>query len=81
MNDRPAPPTPPKAPLVALGLLTLATFAGPLVILLVFRGGPRTGWPPDRPVEWWTFGLVLGVYLVLMGVCLTCGLWARPKGR
>jgi hypothetical protein len=72
-------PRPPKAPLVALGLLTLATFLGPLAILLTFLGGPRPGWPPDRPVEWVVLVGVVTAFVVLLLACLTCGLWARPR--
>ncbi len=72
-----APPAPPKAPLIALGLLTLVTFGGPLLILLTIRGGNSSDWPPDRPVEWWIFGIVVAAVVVLMTACLTVGLWAK----
>ena len=36
-----------------LGLLTLATFGGPVAIVASLRGGASRDWPPDRPVEWW----------------------------
>ena len=76
----PAPPAgPPKAPLVVLGLLTLATMGGPLVIFLAIRGGESREWPPDRPVEWWTFGLVVSAVVVLMLGCLTVGIWSKPR--
>ena len=82
-SDRPPgptpPPAPPKLPLVLLGMMTVATFAGPFVILLVIRGGQRAAWPPDRPVEWWVFGLVCAGVTALLGACLTSSLWGRPK--
>ncbi|MDR3633789.1 MAG: hypothetical protein P4L84_08125 [Isosphaeraceae bacterium] len=61
---------PAKLPLVLLGLMSLATFGGPFVIALVIGGGRRSSWPPDRPVEWWTFGLICGAVAVLMSGCL-----------
>lgn len=79
MSPPPAPPRPPTAPLVALGLMTLASFGGPLAIFLAVRGGPRPDWPPDRPVEWLVLGAVCGAVVVLMAACVTCGLWARPR--
>ena len=72
------PPAPPKGPLVLLGLMTVATLLGPIVIFLTIRGGERPEWPPDRPVEWWTFGLVVAAVVVLMVACLTAGIWAKP---
>lgn len=72
MNPKPGQ-APPKLPLILLGLMTVATFAGPFVIALVIRGGRSTGWPPDRPVEWWTFGLICGGVAVLMVACLAIG--------
>ena len=47
----------PRLPYVLLGLLTLATMVGPVAIVVAIRGGPSPDWPPDRAVEWWTFGL------------------------
>jgi hypothetical protein len=66
-------------PFVLLGLLTIATFGGPLAILLTLRGGARPEWPPDRPVEWWIFGGSVVAVVVLMAACLTVGLlrWRR----
>jgi hypothetical protein len=70
---------PPVLPLVLLGLLTLATMVGPFAIFLVVRGGARPEWPPDRPVEWWTLGVVTLGYAALLAACLTSGLWARQR--
>jgi hypothetical protein len=77
---KPAAPV-PKLPFVLLGLMSLLTFAGPFAILLTIRGGRRPEWPPDRPVEWWVFGLVTAAVVVLMGACVTVGLWARPRKK
>lgn len=79
MSRRPSAASPPKGPLVLLGLLTVATMAGPFAIVLSIRGGRRPDWPPDRAVEWWTFGLVTAAVVVLMIGCLTAGLWSRPR--
>lgn len=68
-----------KAPFVLLGVLTILTVAGPLVISQTIRGGNRAGWPPDRALEWWTFGTVIGAYLIILAVCLAHGVagWRR----
>ncbi len=79
MNHGPPAPGPPKGPLVLLGLLTVATTAGPFAIFLAIRGGRSPDWPPDRAVEWWTFGLVTASVVVLMIGCLTAGLWSHPR--
>jgi hypothetical protein len=77
-----APPAPPpRAPLVLLGLLSILTVAGPFVIFLVIRGGDRPDWPPDRPAEWWTFGVVVAAVVGLLAACVTAGMWAKTGGR
>ncbi len=77
----PAPKSaPPRGPLVLLGLMTVATLLGPIVITLTIQGGARREWPPDRPVEWWTLGLVVGAVVVLMIGCLTAGVRAKSRG-
>jgi hypothetical protein len=79
-----APPR-TRLPLVLLGLMTVASFGGPFAIFLTIRGGESNHWPPDRPVEWWVFGLIIGLVVVLMTLCLSLGRarWpsavARPK--
>lgn len=84
MNDstdarKGTPPPPPRLPLILLGLLSLVTFVGPFVIFGVVRGGQRIGWPPDRPVEWWTLGAVSTMAVVLMIACLTSGARVRQR--
>ncbi|MEW4570489.1 hypothetical protein AB1L88_21705 [Tautonia sp. JC769] len=65
------PGLPPRLrPMLLFILLTMMTFGGPMAIVLVGRGGDRPGWPPDRPVEWWTFGIVTIGFLLLMGSCI-----------
>jgi hypothetical protein len=58
--------------------MTVASFAGPFVMLLVVRGGPSEGWPPDRPVEWVTIALVLILTLALFVACVTLPWWYPP---
>jgi drug/metabolite transporter (DMT)-like permease len=72
---------PPGLPLLLLGLMTVASFAGPFLVALVFRGGEHQGWPPERPAEWWTLGGVSVVVVVLMAACLTVGLWSKSRPR
>jgi hypothetical protein len=70
---------PSKAPLVLLGLMSLVTFSGPFAIFLVIRGGESAVWPPDRPVEWWTFGVVTLAVVAMMIGCVTAGRWSRQR--
>jgi hypothetical protein len=80
-TSRPTVTPPPigRTPFILLGLLTAATVGGPLAIVLTLRGGSRPEWPPDRPVEWWTFRGTVAGYLVLLAACLLLGLyrWRR----
>jgi hypothetical protein len=73
----------PKAPFVLLGLLTVLTVGGPVVIWKTIQGGSSPRWPPDRPVEWWTFGLITGAVVVLMTSCLAIGIvnWRKTLAR
>ncbi|WP_169976966.1 hypothetical protein [Tautonia rosea] len=65
------PALPPRLrPMLLFILLTMMTFGGPMAIVLVGRGGDRPGWPPDRPVEWWTFGIVTIGFILLMASCI-----------
>jgi hypothetical protein len=77
----PQPPSLPVLPYILLGLMTLATFAGPFVIYASILGGDSGGWPPDRPVEWWVLGLVTASVVGLMAACTTSGRWSRPTAR
>ena len=56
----------PRFPYYLLGGLTLVSFGGPFVMLVVVRGGPRGDWPPDRAVEWIVIGLVFGLAIALL---------------
>jgi hypothetical protein len=69
----------PRGPFVLLGLMTLATFGGPIAIVVSIRGGASRQWPPDRAVEWWTFGLTTGLVVVLMLACVGLGLVHRRR--
>jgi hypothetical protein len=61
----------PRLPFVLLGLMTAFTFGGPLVIGYVLQGGTNSRWPPDRPIEWFTFLGISGMVLVLMMACFS----------
>jgi len=59
--------------------MTLASFGGPVAIVASLRGGASREWPPDRPVEWWIFGLTTGAVIILMAACLGLGLVHRRR--
>lgn len=63
-----------KLPLVLLGIMTAATFGGPLGVMLVLRGGVEPAWPPDRPVEWVALIGAVGLVAALMIAILALGL-------
>jgi hypothetical protein len=73
-----ATPRTPALPYVLLAAMTLVSFGGPFVILVIVRGGPRANWPPDRPVEWITIALVAWLFLVLFFSCVSIGWWYSP---
>lgn len=65
------PGMPPRLrPMLLFILLTIMTFGGPMAIVIVGQGGDRPTWPPDRPVEWWVFGIVTIGYVLLLGACI-----------
>ncbi len=65
----------PRLPYFLLGAMTIVSFGGPFVILMVVRGGPRPEWPPDRVVEWVVIGMVFGLAFSLFTACVTIGWW------
>ncbi|QDV32706.1 hypothetical protein [Tautonia plasticadhaerens] len=67
-------PTTRALPMVLFGMLTLLTFAGPLAIFVVGRGGERPSWPPDRPIEWRVFLGVTTGFLALLVACVADGM-------
>jgi hypothetical protein len=71
----------PTLPYVLLGAMTGVSFGGPLVILLVVRGGKSANWPPDRPVEWITIGLVVWMAIALFAACVSIGWWYPASRR
>ncbi len=71
----------PRLPYVLLVAMTVVSFGGPFVIVGVIRGGESARWPPDRPLEWVTIGLVLALFLILFVACVSIRLWFRPKPR
>jgi len=71
----------PRLPYVLLVAMTVVSFGGPFVIVGVVRGGDSARWPPDRPLEWVTIGVVLALFLILFVACVSIRLWFRPKPR
>jgi hypothetical protein len=65
-------------PYALLGAMSLVTFGGPLLVLVVVRGGASPNWPPDRALEWITIAVVLGLFAVLFVACTTMGWWYPP---
>ncbi len=64
--------------LLAYGLLlatSVVSFGGPFLLMLVIGGGRNPKWPPDRPIEWITFGVVMTIACVLFLLCLSIRLW------
>jgi hypothetical protein len=53
------------------GLMTLVTFGGPVAFGLVLRGGASPDWPPDRPIEWITLGLITLLVVGLMASAIS----------
>jgi hypothetical protein len=71
----------PRLPYVLLAALTVVCFGGPFLMVAVLWGGPSSGWPPDRPVEWLTIGAVLVLFLALFVACVSIRAWYRPHPR
>jgi hypothetical protein len=55
-----------KQALGLLAMMTCAAFGGPIGFGMILRGGPRSSWPPDRPVEWAALVGISGIVLALM---------------
>jgi hypothetical protein len=70
-------------PYLLLGAMSLLTFGGPFLVLVVVQGGASPIWPPDRVVEWITIAVVLGLFVALFVGCTTIGWWYPPmrQGR
>ena len=68
----------PRLPSVLLIALSIVSFGGPFVMVGVIRAGGSPGWPPDRPIEWLTAGVVLTLFLILFVACVTLSAWFRP---
>jgi uncharacterized membrane protein YhaH (DUF805 family) len=59
-----------RASFALFTLLSILTFAGPLLILVVGKGGESPTYPPDRPIEWRVFVGVIVLYVVLLALTL-----------
>jgi hypothetical protein len=68
-------------PFALLGAMTLVSFGGPFLILVVVRGGASPYWPPDRALEWIMIALVLVLFAVLFVACVTIGWWYPPPSH
>jgi hypothetical protein len=71
----------PRLPYLLLLALSVVCFGGPFLIGAILRGGPSTGWPPDRPIEWFTIGAVIVLFLALFVACVSIRAWHRPDPR
>jgi hypothetical protein len=71
----------PHLPYVVLGAMTVASFGGPFLMFAVVRGGNSAGWPPDRPLEWITIALVVGLVIALFFACVAIGWWPPQPRR
>jgi hypothetical protein len=65
-------------PYLLLGAMSLVTFGGPFLVLVVVRGGASPNWPPDRAIEWITIAVVFGLFATLFVCCTTVGWWYAP---
>ncbi len=68
-----------KKPFAMLILMTIGVLGGPVVIGAVLAGGADPRWPPDRPVEWWTFFIVVAVVVGLMAGSIVLSLIERNR--
>jgi hypothetical protein len=68
-----------KKPFAMLIVMTIAVLGGPVVIGAVLSGGADPRWPPDRPVEWWTFFIVVAVVIGLMAGSIVLSLIERKR--
>ncbi len=65
----------PRLPYLVLGLLTLDCFLGPLALGMILRGGSRSVWPPDRPIEWAAAWAIVASAVGLFAACLAVRWW------
>jgi hypothetical protein len=71
----------PWLPYHLLIAMSIVSFGGPFIMFGVIRAGGTPGWPPDRPIEWLTVGVVLALFLILFIACVGIRVWYRPKPR
>jgi hypothetical protein len=70
-----------RFPYVLLAAMTLLSFGGPFLIAAVLWGGESSRWPPDRPIEWFVFGLVVSLVVILFIACVSIRLWYKPQRK
>lgn len=75
------PANPLVMPLILIAVMTVFCMGGPIVIALVLQGGERADWPPDRPIEWWTFYTTLALALATIATSLAIGIWRLRSQR
>jgi hypothetical protein len=68
-------PRPFYWPYALLGAMTLLTFGGPFLVLVVVQGGASPNWPPEGAFEWITIAVVVGLFVALFVGCTTLGWW------
>ena len=68
----------PRLPYVLLGAMTVASFGGPFVILVVVRGGQAPAGRPTGRSNGSRSPLVFGLVIVLFCACVSIGWWYRP---
>jgi len=70
-------PTPSPSRLVygLLAVMTIFTFGGPFVLMLVIRGGEDSKWPPDRPIEWFALISIVSIVCLLVAAGLSIRWW------
>jgi hypothetical protein len=66
---------------VLLGLTTLMTFAGPILIWLAFRRGEHPAWPPESQEEWFVLLLVVVGFGALLVACVGVAAFQLRRGR
>jgi hypothetical protein len=67
--------SPSRLAYALLGAMTVVSFGGPIALMLVIGGGQNPKWPPDRPIEWMAFGVIVSIACALLLLCLSIRWW------